>query len=175
MSETITTAEVLQETKAVSPAPAMPNSTAAVAATTGTAETAPEPQAKPATTAKRPARKAAAAAANNAVAENSKATVSTDSSDKEAKVKKSKLVRDSFTIPKDEYLALDLLKQRTAQLGLPTKKSELLRAGIKLLAGLSDAALRKAVGAVPAIKTGRPRAEKTSETSEKTKAKASKK
>ncbi len=95
--------------------------------------------------------------------------------DKEPKVKKSKLVRDSFTIPKDEYVVLDLLKQRTAQLGHPAKKSELLRAGIKLLSGLSDPALKKAMGAVPAIKTGRPRSEKIAEVTEKTKAKSGKK
>ena len=95
--------------------------------------------------------------------------------DKELKVKKSKLVRDSFTIPKDEYVVLDLLKQRTAQLGHPAKKSELLRAGIKLLSGLSDPALKKAMGAVPAIKTGRPRSEKSAEVTEKTTAKSGKK
>ena len=82
---------------------------------------------------------------------------------------------DSFTIPKDEYVVLDLLKQRTAQLGHPAKKSELLRAGIKLLSGLSDPALKKAMGAVPAIKTGRPRSEKIAEVTEKTKAKSGKK
>ncbi|MCZ8095539.1 MAG: hypothetical protein O9331_18855 [Acidovorax sp.] len=75
---------------------------------------------------------------------------------KEAKTKKPKLVRDSFTIPKDEYLVIENLKQRALGLSHPVKKSELLRAGLKLLAGLSDAALRTALQAVPSIKTGRP-------------------
>ena len=72
------------------------------------------------------------------------------------KPKKPKLVRDSFTIPKLEYLVLDELKQRSGKLATPVKKSELLRAGIKALAAMPDAALLAALKAVPAIKTGRP-------------------
>ncbi|MEO6322417.1 MAG: hypothetical protein ABIO73_17955 [Polaromonas sp.] len=70
--------------------------------------------------------------------------------------KKPKLVRDSFTIPKAEYVVLDELKQRGAALAHPVKKSELLRAGIKILDTLSDAAFLKALAQVPAVKTGRP-------------------
>jgi hypothetical protein len=73
-----------------------------------------------------------------------------------AKAKKPKLVRDSFTIPKPEYAVLDTLKLRANTLAQPAKKSELLRAGIKALAAMSDAALLAALLAVPAIKTGRP-------------------
>lgn len=76
--------------------------------------------------------------------------------EKPAKVKKTKLVRDSFTIPKTEYNVLDELKQRAGRLANPAKKSELLRAGIKALAAMSDVAFLAAVQAVPAIKTGRP-------------------
>lgn len=76
--------------------------------------------------------------------------------DKVVKAKKPKLVRDSFTIPKLEYTVLDDLKQRAGQLNSPVKKSELLRAGIKALAAMSDATLLAALQAVPAIKTGRP-------------------
>ncbi|OYD51613.1 hypothetical protein [Acidovorax kalamii] len=78
---------------------------------------------------------------------------------KDVKAKKPKLVRDSFTIPKDEYAVIETLKQRAATLAQPVKKSELLRAGLKVLAGLSDTALRGALQAVPSIKTGRPKAE----------------
>ena len=79
-------------------------------------------------------------------------------SPKEAKPKKPKLVRDSFTIPKDEYAVIDTLKLRGAKLDHPVKKSELLRAGLKLLASLNDQQLQAALKAVPAIKTGRPTA-----------------
>lgn len=73
------------------------------------------------------------------------------------KDKKPKLVRDSFTIPKTEYTVLEDLKQRTGKLMATAKKSELIRAGIKALAAMSDAAFLAALKAVPAIKTGRPK------------------
>ena len=76
--------------------------------------------------------------------------------EKPVKLKKPKLVRDSFTIPKAEYTVLDDLKQRATNLSSPVKKSELLRAGIKALAAMSDTAFLAAVKAVPTIKTGRP-------------------
>lgn len=69
---------------------------------------------------------------------------------------KTKVVRDSFTIPKPEYAVLDELKLRAAKLATPTKKSELIRAGIKALAGLSDKAFLAAIDQVPNLKTGRP-------------------
>jgi len=72
--------------------------------------------------------------------------------------KKPKLVRDSFTIPKAEFAAIDLLKTRAIALGTSVKKSELLRAGLMLLTGLNDAALKAALAAVPTLKTGRPAA-----------------
>jgi hypothetical protein len=75
---------------------------------------------------------------------------------KTEKPKKPKLVRDSFTIPKAEYTVLDDLKARAAKLARPAKKSELLRAGIKALAAMSDGAFLSALQSVPAIKTGRP-------------------
>ena len=78
--------------------------------------------------------------------------------EKPEKPKKPKLVRDSFTIPKAEYDMLDALKARAIRLTQPAKKSELLRAGVKLLVGLTDAAFLAALRAVPALKTGRPAA-----------------
>ena len=70
---------------------------------------------------------------------------------------KPKLVRDSFTMPKAEYAVIEQLKRRATALARPAKKSELLRAGIKALHALSDAALLAALQAVPTIKTGRPK------------------
>jgi hypothetical protein len=74
----------------------------------------------------------------------------------EVKVKH-KLVRDSFTIPKAEYVVLEGLKQRAAELKRPTKKSELIRAGIAALKRLGDAEFLAAVNGVPSLKTGRPK------------------
>ena len=75
---------------------------------------------------------------------------------KAGKAKKPKLVRDSFTIPKNEYEVLEGLKVRAAKLGQPVKKSELLRAGVAALAAMQDPVFLANVTAVPALKTGRP-------------------
>ena len=74
----------------------------------------------------------------------------------EEKSRKPKLVRDSFTIPKSEYAAIDVLKTRAIAQGTSVKKSELLRAGLMTLAFMPDAAFAKALADVPALKTGRP-------------------
>jgi hypothetical protein len=73
---------------------------------------------------------------------------------------KHKLVRDSFTIPKTEYAVIDALKARAAQLTRPTKKSEILRAGVVLLNALGDEAFLAALNAVPSLKTGRPQSDR---------------
>jgi hypothetical protein len=75
---------------------------------------------------------------------------------KKDKAEKVKVVRDSFTIPKTEYVQIAAMKKRAMALGLEVKKSELLRAGLALLSATSDAAFRKAMGNVPTLKTGRP-------------------
>ena len=107
-----------------------------------------------------PAKKTRPAASRIPTATPAKAPAPAPEKGKEVKARKPKLVRDSFTIPKDEYAAIEALKMRTTRLAQPAKKSELLRAGLKLLAQLDDAALGKAMQAVPAIKTGRPKADK---------------
>jgi hypothetical protein len=70
-----------------------------------------------------------------------------------------KLIRDSFTIPKSEYVLLEALKLRAANLARPTKKSEVLRAGIAALNVMADKAFIAALDRVPSLKTGRPKAE----------------
>jgi len=71
--------------------------------------------------------------------------------------KKIKLVRDSFTIPKNEYITLSDLKLRSARLGRQAKKSEVLRAGIEALNKMSDILFSAALDAIPSLKTGRPK------------------
>ncbi len=77
--------------------------------------------------------------------------------EKTEKTKKIKLVRDSFTVPKNELNVLNDLKLRALSLKVGIKKSELLRAGIKALAAMTDATFLTALQAVPALKTGRPK------------------
>lgn len=76
--------------------------------------------------------------------------------EKPAKPRKIKLVRDSYAMPEPEYQQIGALKKRLAAMGGDAKKSELLRAGIALLASLNDAELKVAVGRIERIKTGRP-------------------
>ena len=73
-----------------------------------------------------------------------------------AKDKKVKVVRDSFTIPKNEFIQLGEMKKKSLGLGIEIKKSELIRAGLMLLGSLSDVAFKKALTNVPTLKTGRP-------------------
>jgi hypothetical protein len=122
-----------------------------------TPEVTTQAPAKKAPAKKVPATKAAVVAKKLATPAPAKATpAKTLKPIKPTKPVKHKLVRDSFTIPKDEYLVLGELKARLTKLMQPAKKSELLRAGLKALAGMSDAAIKKALQDVPAIKTGRP-------------------
>lgn len=130
---------------------------------------APKPAVSKVATPKTPAAKKPAAKAPATKRTASKAIVAKPAAAKpvaakptkvEAKPKKPKLVRDSFTIPKDEYAGIDTLKERSVALGRPAKKSELLRAGLMALLAMSPNALHAALEAVPTIKTGRPKSDK---------------
>lgn len=68
-----------------------------------------------------------------------------------------KLVRDSFTMPRSEFDLIDVLKARALGFERPTKKSELLRAGLQVLASLNEADLKKRLDALALLKTGRPK------------------
>ena len=72
------------------------------------------------------------------------------------KPKKIKMVRDSFSMPENEYLQFAALKKRCLLANVHVKKSELLRAGLICLLKLSDPELVNVVGRVEILKTGRP-------------------
>ena len=99
---------------------------------------------------------AAAPAATSAKPAAAPTVAATVADSKPAKDKKPKMVRDSVTIPKAEYIVLEAMKQRAAQLKVTVKKTELIRAGMKHLATLPDAVFLAAIAAVPSLKTGRP-------------------
>ena len=105
-------------------------------------------------TAKSPAKSTQASVKTAPPAPAKPVTVKTDK--KKDKPEKVKVVRDSFTIPKTEYAQIAAMKKRAMDQGMETKKSELIRAGLALLATTTDAAFRKALGNVPTLKTGRP-------------------
>lgn len=76
------------------------------------------------------------------------------------KPKKPKLVRDSFTMPEDEYALLAKIKKSCVAAGFEIKKSELLRIGVSLLAGLDPKKLQSAQQSLPALRAGRPKKQK---------------
>lgn len=71
--------------------------------------------------------------------------------------KKDKLVRDSFTLPREDFELIAVLKDRALDFKRPTKKSELLRAGLQVLAGMDQAGLRASLEALRPLKAGRPK------------------
>ena len=136
-------------TKRVPKSVSKPTETAEAAATVAESAVAPTP--------KRAAKKAKPAAP--VAKATPKAAPAAEAAVKPAKAHKPKLVRDSFTMPKDEYQVLDALKRRALGLEKHVRKSELLRAGVQALAAMNDRALLKALGGVPTLKTGRPKAD----------------
>jgi hypothetical protein len=85
------------------------------------------------------------------------AKVSPVAGEEAKRVKKEKVVRDSFTMPKSDYKKIAVLKQKCLDAGISVKKSELLRAGLLLLDSAPTAeGLLVAVSAVETVKTGRP-------------------
>jgi hypothetical protein len=143
--------------KAVAVKPAAKRSTAAakaLAAKPAARKTASKPAAKPAAkSAAKPARTAKQAAARIAKPARSQAARDTRI---ESGPLRPKLVRDSFTMPEQEYAVLGTVKQACLKAGFEVKKSELLRIGVALLGQLDIAALRAVLGSLPQLKTGRP-------------------
>lgn len=76
---------------------------------------------------------------------------------KKSAEQKVKVVRDSFTMPQSDYALIAELKEKALNGGMHIKKSELLRAGLRLLAKSSAAQLKRAVAELEKIKTGRPK------------------
>lgn len=73
-------------------------------------------------------------------------------SEPKTKLKKIKLVRDSFTIPDEEYQVLTDVKKAFLKTGLKVKKSELLRVGIALMHDMDFLELKMVVANLTPIK-----------------------
>ncbi len=119
---------------------------------------------KPATTGKKATRKpqnpkpavAGKKEAKSSKSASKKRPVAVAANKSEKKHHKGKIVRDSFTIPENEYIVLAALKKRCLAAGVAVKKSELLRAGLKALSDMSQAGLNKQLSKLQEIKMGRP-------------------
>lgn len=73
------------------------------------------------------------------------------------KQKKVKLVRDSFTMPEEEYAVLGEVKKACLKAGIEVKKSELLRVGVALIRQLDTVKLKEVLAGLPTLKAGRPK------------------
>ena len=110
------------------------------------------------TTAKITAEDTAKTTAKKPLAEKAPApTLAKAAAKKPKKEPKVKIVRDSFTMPQSDYLKIAEIKETCLKAGLPVKKSEVLRAGLRALAGMDAAQLKRAMAGVEKIKTGRPK------------------
>lgn len=73
------------------------------------------------------------------------------------KLKKPKLVRDSFAMPENEYEVLREVKKACMKAGIDIKKSELLRVGVALLKKQAPNEIQATLSALMPLKAGRPK------------------
>ncbi|OHC83795.1 MAG: hypothetical protein A3J87_01195 [Sideroxydans sp. RIFOXYB12_FULL_59_6] len=76
---------------------------------------------------------------------------------KVAAPKKIKVVRDSFSMPQEDYALIAKLKEKAQAADMQVKKSALLRAGLQLLDKSSALQLKRVLSGLTPIKTGRPK------------------
>ena len=76
---------------------------------------------------------------------------------KAGKAANDKVVRDSFTMPTEEYAKLAKVKEACLKAGFQIKKSELLRIGVAVISDMGPKKLKSAQAKLDPIKTGRPK------------------
>lgn len=119
-----------------------------------------KPAVKPATrAAAKPAAAPAAAKAEKKVekVEKVEKPVKAEKIEKAPKTKKVKQVRDSFTMPENEYAVLAQVKKTCLKSGVEIKKSDLLRIGVSLIKNLTITELKDILGSLTPLKVGRPK------------------
>ncbi len=100
-------------------------------------------------TAKKAAKPVAKSATKKLVMAPAKAVKKTDKSPK------IKVVRDSFSMPQDEYEEIAKIKASFRKDGMPVKKSEVLRAALKALGGLNMMQKKRLLTGLQKIKANR--------------------
>lgn len=76
---------------------------------------------------------------------------------KPKKEPKVKMVRDSFSMPQDEYQEIAKIKDACRKADLPVKKSEVLRAGLKVLVKLNMTQIKRLLAELKMVKPDRPK------------------
>ena len=80
----------------------------------------------------------------------------TEGHDNQGLAKKSRVIRDSFTLPTVDYELIAALRQRCLNSAVSATKSEIVRAGLHVLNDLPDEELMAAISHLTKVKTGRP-------------------
>lgn len=75
--------------------------------------------------------------------------------DRERPVRK-RVIRDAFTLPEEDHELIASLRQRAGKQGVLVTKSEVIRAGLKVLNQMRESSLKEALEAVEKLKPGRP-------------------
>lgn len=70
-------------------------------------------------------------------------------------VSKQKVIRDTFSLPVDDYELIALIQQRCLRSALNVTKGEIIRAGLKVLHALPDEKLVQALENVEKLKPGK--------------------
>jgi hypothetical protein len=83
-------------------------------------------------------------------------TVAQRASDPRESSNDERVVRDSFTMPTEDYSLIATIRQRCLKRGVSTTKSEVLRAGLAALNAMTDKELVEIIERLPKVKTGRP-------------------
>ncbi len=86
-----------------------------------------------------------------------KVASATDERKEKKQVKPEKVIRDSFTLPSEDYELIAAIRQRCLNSALNVNKSEVIRAGLHFLNKVSDEELMQVFEGLEKIKTGRPR------------------
>ena len=67
-----------------------------------------------------------------------------------------RVIRDSFSLPAQDYSLLSTLRERGLKAGVHVTKSELVRAGLRVLLEMKDSDFISVVEKLEKVKTGRP-------------------
>ena len=68
-----------------------------------------------------------------------------------------KTIRDTFTLPEDDYAIINHCKKRFLKQEVSVTKSEIIRIGLKVLEQMSDKEMGESYGLIKNIKIGRPK------------------
>jgi Arc/MetJ-type ribon-helix-helix transcriptional regulator len=73
-----------------------------------------------------------------------------------AAIEHQRVLRDSFSLPASDYALIGTLRERALKAGVHANKSELVRAGLRMLLEMREDEFIRAVERIEKIKTGRP-------------------